>query len=105
MTTQNVEVPRLEARIRLHRHSSERSELLGYADLVVAGSFVIKDIRIITAKTGENAGRPFISFPSRRGTGATVDKFFDVAHPITSEAFQAANEAILQAYSAAGGSA
>lgn len=94
------QTPRLQARARPWRGAGEESPLLGYADLVIAGSFVISGIRILKAKEGG----AFISFPSRKGKN---DKWTDVAFPITAEARRAAQEAVLIAFeretAAAGG--
>ncbi len=92
-------LPEMEARVRLYHGSSEEKGLLGFADLVVAGAFVIKGIRIVMAKPKEDRpGGPFISFPSRKGTGGGQDKYFEVAHPITAEARAAAQDLVLKAY-------
>lgn len=92
-------MPSLVPTIRLHRIASEKSELLGYAELVVGGAFVIKDIRIVQMKPeGGKAGETFIAFPAKKGGGQAGDKYFDIAHPITAEAHRTAVEAILKAY-------
>lgn len=100
MPTQAQELP-LQAHVRLYHDGSERrTELLAFAELVIGGAFVIKDIRVL--RTRGEGGEPFIGFPSRKGTGASADKFFEVAHPVTAEARQAAKEAVLRAWREAG---
>ena len=102
MPAKTVDLPKLEAKVRLYRDAQGRAELLGFADLVIAEAFVIKGIRIVAVKGEEGTpGEPFISFPSRKGTGQ--DKYFDVAHPITAEAHQRAKEVVLEAYQLAAG--
>ncbi len=92
--------PAVQAKVRLYQAASGKSTLLGFAELVVADSFVIKDIRIVQGKEA-----PFISFPQRKGTGEREKEYFDIVHPITSEAYQAAREAIVAEYNRAGGRA
>ena len=54
--------------------------------------FVIHDIRVVEGQHGL-----FVSMPSRRtGDG----EFKDIAHPITTEAREMVNEAVLGAYQA-----
>lgn len=92
-------LPKLETKVRLYHDVSGERGLLGFADLVIGGVFVIKGIRILMAKPREDKpGGPFISFPSRKGSGEAQDRYFDIAHPITAEAHQAVKEIILKAY-------
>ena len=69
---------------------------------LIAGAFVIRDIRILrVAKDGEDS--TFVAFPSRRwnagdngaGEGA---KYYDVAFPITAQAYQEATGSLLREY-------
>lgn len=94
-----TETPKLDARVRLTRGNKEPSSLLGFADLVIADSFVIKDVRIVMGR-GLESGKPepFVAFPSRRGTGTQQERWFDVAHPITAEARKAASAVVLARY-------
>ena len=97
--TEEKELPKLEAKVRLYHDAEGDRELLGFADLVIAGAFVIKSIRIMMGKPREERpGGPFISFPSRKGSGSAHDKYFEVAHPITAEARAAVKEVVLKAY-------
>lgn len=91
-------LPGLEVKVRLFQQLQGKRELLGFAELAIAGSFVIKDICIIRSRADDKEGEPFVSYPSKKGTGANEGKYFNVAHPITSEARHRAEEAILQAY-------
>ena len=100
MNETNV-LPKLEAKVRLYRAEGGETQLLGFADLLIAESFVIKGLRIMMSKPREDKpGGPFISFPSRKGTGASEDKYFEVAHPVTAEARAAVKELVLNAYEA-----
>ena len=93
------DLPEVEAKVRLYHDEGERSDLLGFADLAIAGAFVIKGIRIIMSKPREDKpGGLFISFPSRKGSGAAQEKYFEIAHPITAQARQVVKEIILKAY-------
>lgn len=92
-------LPRLEARVRLYHDEKGETQLLGFADLAIAGAFVIKGIRIMMARPKEDRpGGPFISFPAKKGSGAASDKYFEIAHPITSEARAAVRDLVLKAY-------
>ena len=96
---QTVALPSLEARVRLYRSENGQSQLMGFADLVVAGCFVIRGLRILMSKaTEEKPSALFVAFPSRRGTGEQQDKYFEVAHPITAEARAAVKELVLRTY-------
>jgi len=97
-------VPELQPKVRLYHEAKGNRELLGFAELVIGGSFVIKDITIVRAKqNGNGAGQPFVSFPSKKRSDANGDRWFDVAYPITAEAYRLASEAILNAYQEAAG--
>lgn len=91
-------VPQLEARVRPHVDRSRRNtKLLAFAELTIAGSFVIKGIRILQRdEPGDD--EPFVVFPAERGRGASAARWYDVAHPCTTEARAAATAAILAAY-------
>lgn len=97
------ELPKLESKVKLYHAENGNAETLGFADVVIADSFVIKGVRILRSK---ESGVPFISFPARKGTGAQEGKFFDIAHPITAQARAAVHDAVLAAYEkAVGGTA
>lgn len=96
-------LPQMQAKVKLYHHTSGNRELLGFAELVIANSFVIKSISIVKSLHGEDA-QPFVSFPSKKGTGDRAEEYFDIAHPITAEAYQRASEQILKAYEKAAGS-
>ena len=91
----SASTPSLDARVRLYQ-SQESPHLLGFADLVIDGAFIIKGIAIRTAK--DDPSHQTVMFPSRKGTGQRADQYFDVAHPITPEAHQKAKELILEKY-------
>lgn len=94
----NAEVPVLTTKVKLYHDASGKAELLGFADMVIGGSFVIKGIRILKGKpTEDKPGGPFISFPSKKGSNGS-DKYFDIAHPVTSEAYEAAKESVFAAF-------
>ncbi len=95
--------PELETKVRIYPVEGKgKADLLGFAELVIGGAFVIKSIRILRInpkKAGGEVSEPFISFPSRKsGKGADEGRYFDVAHPITSEAYHAAADLILEQY-------
>jgi DNA-binding cell septation regulator SpoVG len=94
--------PQLKTRIRVYPAAGKgKADLLGFADLTIGGAFVIKSIRIMQLnpeRAGGEVGDPFIAFPSRKVASEGEDRYFDVAHPITSEAYRAAADLILAKY-------
>ena len=98
-------VPKLETTVKLYRDPGGPNDLLGFAEIVIAGAFVIKGVRIIMGKPKDDKpGGPFLSFPAKKGNGAAADKWFEIAHPITSEARKAVQDCVLRAYAKAAGS-
>lgn len=98
-------LPKLEGRVKLYQDGSDRAtKLLAFAELIIADAFVIKGIRVLQR---DEAGdrEPFVVFPAEKGKGAAAERWFDLAHPITSEAHAAATGKILELYRAARGSA
>lgn len=97
MTTTTI-MPKLAARVRLHNDTSGRpTKLLAFAELTIGEAFVIKGIRIMQ-RPGDPADdrEPFIVFPAQRGKGDAADRWYDVAHPCTVEAREAATKVILE---------
>lgn len=91
-------LPKLEARVRPYQDPSDRpTKLMAFADLTIADAFVIKNIRVLKkAEPGNDDA--FVVFPAEKGKGATADRWFDIAHPITLEARNAAIGLILEKY-------
>ena len=90
-------LPKLDARVRPYNDPSDRpTKLLAFAELMIADAFVIKGIRIL-GKADEPT-EPFVVFPAEKGKGATADRWFDLAHPVTMEARNAAIGLILAKY-------
>jgi DNA-binding cell septation regulator SpoVG len=96
------QLPQIRAQVKLYHDSNGKSEILGFADLTIASAFVIRGVRIIMAKgkVGQ-APVPFLSFPARKGSGASAERYFEVAFPASAEARRAATEVVLKAYAAA----
>ena len=93
------DVPGLDTKVRVLREPMAfgSAQLLGFAELVIGGAFVIRDIRILkVAKEGTES--VFVSFPSRRWNGGEEKKFYDVAFPITAESYKQATGVILKAF-------
>lgn len=61
------------------------------ASIVIDGSFVVNDLRVVDGPRGL-----FVSMPSRRR--ASGAGYYDVAHPITPEAHALVQQAVLQEY-------
>ncbi len=91
-------LPSLDARVRPFEDRSERpTKLMAFAELTIAGSFVIKGIRVLKrSEPGDD--EPFVVFPAERGKGQAQDRWFDVAHPVTAEARAAACALVLERY-------
>ncbi len=90
-------LPKLDARVRPYQDGSGKAtKLLAFADLVIADSFVIKNIRVL--EKAEGGDGPFVVFPAEKGKGAMSDRWFDVAHPVTAEARTAAIDLVLERY-------
>lgn len=97
-------LPKMEARVRPYNDDSGRpTKLLAFADLIIADSFVIKNIRVLKKAEGDDA--PFVVFPAEKGKGELADRWFDVAHPITAEARSAASALVLERLRKAAGTA
>jgi DNA-binding cell septation regulator SpoVG len=93
-----MNTPSLAVKVTPYRGPNEgRAELLAWAELIIADSFVIKDIRVVRVPSKAD-GKPvtFVSFPSKKGR--TDEAWFDIAHPITHDARERAVELILSEY-------
>jgi len=88
----------LEPRVKVSREpvAYGSAQLVGFAELVIGGAFVIRDIRILRVKK-DGAESTYVAFPSRRWNG-DEKKYYDVAFPITAEAYKEATGAILKAF-------
>lgn len=71
----------------------KRGNLLGYANVVIGNSFIIKGIKLIET---EEKGR-FIAMPSKR-LNRRIREFRDVCHPINQETRKELTDAIFEAY-------
>lgn len=92
-------LPKLEARVRPFQDGSGRAtRLLAFAELTIAGAFVIKGIRVLKREEEGADDAPFVAFPAEKGKGAAQERWFDVAHPVTAEARAAASAIVLEAY-------
>lgn len=93
-TAKEKDLPKLSASVRVFDGKSRGSlELLGFAELTVAGAFVIRDIRVVNGKDD----RPLVVFP-RRGFGEGATRFYPVVSALTEEAREAARQAVCRAY-------
>ena len=90
---------KLEARVKLCSQplAYGSAQLMAFAELVIGGAFVIRDIRILrVAKDGEQS--VFVAFPNRRYGDEDDKKYYDVAFPITAQAYQEATGSLLREY-------
>ena len=91
-------LPKLDARVRAYQDQSDRpTKLMAFADLLIADAFVIKNIRVLK-KAEPGNDEAFVVFPAEKGKGAAADRWFDIAHPVTLEARNAAIGLILEKY-------
>ena len=72
---------------------NQRGALLGYANIVLSNSFIIRGIKILET---EKNGR-FVAMPSRRLKGEKR-AYRDLCHPINQETRDIITKAILDAY-------
>ena len=94
-------VPKLETKVTLYKDAAT-GPLLGFAEIVIAGAFVIKELRIVMAKAKDDKpGGPFVAFPARKGSGKGEGQYFEIAHPITAQARRAVQDCVLRAYAKA----
>ena len=97
-----LNLPKLDARVRPFMDSSGRpTKLLAFAELTIADAFVIKGIRVLKRQEAGD-DEPFVVFPAEKGKGAAQDRWFDVAHPVTTEARAAATALVLERWRQAG---
>ncbi|MGE5558529.1 MAG: septation regulator SpoVG [Bacillota bacterium] len=76
--------------VKVRKVSNTEGKMRGIASITIDESFVVRDIRIIEGQNGL-----FVAMPSRK----TPDgEFRDIAHPITTEARQIIQNAILKEY-------
>jgi DNA-binding cell septation regulator SpoVG len=94
----DIILPKMDARVRPFEDVSGRpTKLLAFAELIIADAFVIKGIRVLK-RNEEGNDEPFVVFPAEKGKGAAQDRWFDVAHPVTSEARAASIALVLERY-------
>lgn len=93
------QIPLLDVRINIRAGAAGQTKLLAFAELTIDGAFVIKGIRIWKRDEPGN-DEPFVTFPAEMKKGK-VDRWLDIAHPITGEARAAALAVILAAYNKA----
>jgi len=60
-----------------------------FASVTLDDSFVVHDLRVVHGRYGL-----FVSMPFKK----VGDQFFDISHPITSEAHERITQAVLQEY-------
>ena len=71
----------------------DRGNLLGYANVVLNDSIVLRGIKIMDSKKGR-----FIAMPSKRNKKQSKQQFMEFYHPINKEARTRLTNAILEAY-------
>lgn len=96
-------LPKLDARVRLYEDASGRAtKLLAFAELVIGDAFVIKGIRVLKREDPPD-DEPFVVYPAEKGKGAAADRWYDIAHPLSAEARNAASALVLERWRQAGG--
>lgn len=76
--------------IKAKVYKSKQAWLKGMASITIDNCFVVKGIKIIESKNGL-----FVAMPSKKQTNG---EYSDICFPITAEARQQINEAILNEY-------
>ncbi|HEY8346260.1 MAG TPA: septation regulator SpoVG [Symbiobacteriaceae bacterium] len=80
--------------VRVRRLQSSEGKLKATCSVVFDDAFVVHDLRVV-----EGANGIFVAMPQRKvGEG----QYRDVAHPITAEAREALQKAVLEAFLASG---
>ncbi|MCL6588754.1 MAG: septation regulator SpoVG [Firmicutes bacterium] len=77
--------------VRLRKISTE-GKMKAIASITIDNAFVVRDIRVIEGQNGL-----FVAMPSRK---TPEGDFRDIAHPITTEAREMIQSAILKEYEA-----
>ncbi|AZR74953.1 septation protein SpoVG [Anoxybacter fermentans] len=65
-------------------------KFLAYATITIDDCFVVKDLKVVKGKNGL-----FVAMPSRKKSDG---EYIDIAHPITSEARELIQRAVLEEY-------
>lgn len=74
---------------------SDGKGLVGLGSLVIGGGFAI-DVHVRERKSD---GQLYVTYPQRKGKDKDgKDSYIETAHPITKEDYQAAIDAVLEAY-------
>jgi len=77
----------------IYRGKSEKNALLGFAEVVLDDSFVVRNIKILKAK---NKNGYILSFPSQRARES--EKWYDLCFPINNEVRKYFEEVIIKTY-------
>jgi len=76
--------------VRIRKVGQDGSKMKAVCSVIFDNVFVVHDIKVVEGERGL-----FVAMPSRR---TPAGEFRDIAHPITSDARQTIQEAILKAY-------
>jgi stage V sporulation protein G len=76
--------------VRVRKATGTESKLKAYCSVVLDGMFVVHDVRVVEGVNGM-----FVSMPRRK---TNEGEFKDLAHPITAEAREMIQRAVLDAY-------
>ena len=77
--------------VRIKLINQDDSKLKAVASVIIDGSFVVHDIKVIESKDGDC----FIVMPSRKAPDGT---YRDIAHPLNTEVREYMRDKILEAY-------
>jgi len=69
---------------------TKESSVKAFCDILVGGSFVVKGLRVVNGKKGL-----FVGLPREKGK---EDKYYDIFYPVSREAREELETAILEAY-------
>lgn len=76
--------------VRVRKANGNEGKLKAYCSVVFDGMFVVHDLRIV-----EGANGVFVAMPRRK---TAEGEYKDLAHPITAEARELVQKAVLEAF-------
>lgn len=80
--------------VRVRKAGKDDGKLRAYCSVVIDGMFVVHEVRVVEGSNGV-----FVAMPRRK---TAEGEYRDLAHPITAEAREILQKAVLEAYQEAG---
>ena len=82
-----------EVKVFLLKNPHENSKTRAFAQFTIAGSFVVKSIRVVEGSKGM-----FVGLPQQKGSGDNSSEYYDICFPITKEGREYISSEILNRY-------